>query len=70
MSTDLTLFPVPEGPGSVTAAPNLPAGFTDTFTSRIIDTGGHRQHVGRRRRRSAAAPGPRLAGELVRVAAS
>jgi pimeloyl-ACP methyl ester carboxylesterase len=45
MSTDLTQFPVPEGPGSVTAAPNLPAGFTDTFTSRIIDTGGHRQHV-------------------------
>ena len=45
MSTDLTLFPVREGPGSVTAAPNLPAGFTDTFTSRIIDTGGHRQHV-------------------------
>ena len=45
MSTDLTTFPVPEGPGSVTSAPNLPAGFTDTFTSRIIETGGHRQHA-------------------------
>ena len=45
MSTDLTPFTVPEGPGSVTAAPNLPAGFADTFTSRIVDTGGHRQHV-------------------------
>src|SRR6516165_5468276 len=29
----------PEGPGSVSGAPNLPAGFTDTFTSRYIDTG-------------------------------
>ena len=35
----------PEGPGSVSGAPNLPAGFTDTFTSRYIDTGGLRQHV-------------------------
>ena len=30
---------MPEGPGSVSGAPNLPAGFTDTFTSRYIDTG-------------------------------
>src|SRR5499427_9433488 len=37
--------PTPEGPGSVTGAPNLPAGFTDTFTSRYIDTGDLRQHV-------------------------
>jgi hypothetical protein len=29
----------PEGPGSVSGAPNLTAGFTDTFTSRYIDTG-------------------------------
>jgi pimeloyl-ACP methyl ester carboxylesterase len=29
----------PEGPGSVSGAPNLPAGFTDTFTSRYVDTG-------------------------------
>ena len=34
-----------EGPGSVLGAPNLPAGFTDTFTSRFIDAGGLRQHV-------------------------
>ena len=45
MSTDVTQFAVPEGPGSVTSAPNLPAGFTETFSSRIIDTGGHRQHI-------------------------
>jgi len=35
----------PEGPGSVTGAPNLPSGFADTFTSRYFDTGGLRQHV-------------------------
>jgi hypothetical protein len=35
----------PEGPGSVSGAPNLPAGFTDTFTSRYVDAGGLRQHV-------------------------
>jgi hypothetical protein len=29
----------PEGPGSVSGAPNLPEGFTDTFTSRYVDTG-------------------------------
>ena len=45
MSTDVTTFPVPEGPGSVTAAPNLPAGFAETFSSRLVDTGGLRQHV-------------------------
>jgi pimeloyl-ACP methyl ester carboxylesterase len=31
--------------GSVSQAPNLPAGFTDTFTSRYIDAGGLRQHA-------------------------
>src|SRR5215469_6622045 len=36
---------VPEGPGSVSGAPNLPAGFTDTFTSRYIDTGDLRLHA-------------------------
>jgi pimeloyl-ACP methyl ester carboxylesterase len=36
---------IPEGPGSVAGAPNLPAGFTGTFTSRYIDTGELRQHV-------------------------
>jgi len=35
----------PEGPGSVSGAPNLPAGFTDTFTSRYVDAGGLRQHA-------------------------
>jgi pimeloyl-ACP methyl ester carboxylesterase len=35
----------PEGPGSVSGAPNLPAGLTDTFTSRYVDTGELRQHA-------------------------
>jgi pimeloyl-ACP methyl ester carboxylesterase len=35
----------PEGPGSVSGAPNLPAGFAGTFTSRYIDTGDLHQHV-------------------------
>ena len=35
----------PEGPGSVSGAPNLPDGFAATFTSRYVDTGGLRQHV-------------------------
>jgi pimeloyl-ACP methyl ester carboxylesterase len=37
--------PTPEGPGSVSGAPNLPAGFTDTFTSRYVDTGQLRLHA-------------------------
>jgi pimeloyl-ACP methyl ester carboxylesterase len=36
---------IPEGPGSVAAAPKLPAGFTDTFTSRYIDTDELRLHA-------------------------
>ena len=35
----------PEGPGSVPGAPNLPAGFTSTFTSRYVDTGDLRLHA-------------------------
>jgi pimeloyl-ACP methyl ester carboxylesterase len=35
----------PEGPGSVSGAPNLPEGFTTTFTSRFIDTGELRLHA-------------------------
>jgi pimeloyl-ACP methyl ester carboxylesterase len=35
----------PEGPGSVSGAPNLPAGFTDAFTSRYVDTGEVRMHA-------------------------
>jgi pimeloyl-ACP methyl ester carboxylesterase len=41
----MTSSPTPEGPGSVSGAPNLPAGFTDTFTSRYVDTGDVRLHA-------------------------
>jgi pimeloyl-ACP methyl ester carboxylesterase len=34
-----------EGPGSVSGAPNLPAGFADTFSSRYVDTGELRLHA-------------------------
>ena len=37
--------PTPRGPGSVSGAPHLPAGFTDTFTSRYVDTGEVRLHA-------------------------
>jgi pimeloyl-ACP methyl ester carboxylesterase len=37
--------PAPEGPGSVSGAPNLPAGFAGTFTSRYVDTGELRLHA-------------------------
>ena len=42
LSADL---PIPEGPGSVSGAPNLPDGFTGTFTSRYVDTGELRLHA-------------------------
>jgi pimeloyl-ACP methyl ester carboxylesterase len=45
MSSSSTRLAAPEGPGSVSGAPNLPAGFADTFTSRYIDTGELRQHA-------------------------
>jgi pimeloyl-ACP methyl ester carboxylesterase len=45
MSSSATPPSAPEGPGSVFGAPNLPAGFTDTFTSRYIDTGELRLHA-------------------------
>jgi hypothetical protein len=35
----------PTGPGSVSGAPNLPDGFTDTFTSHYVDTGEVRLHA-------------------------
>src|SRR5262245_45831979 len=35
----------PEGPGSVSGAPNLPAEFTDTFTSRYVEIGELRLHA-------------------------
>src|SRR6476620_9292953 len=36
---------IPEGPGSVSGAPNLLDGFADTFTSRFIDAGDMRLHA-------------------------
>src|SRR6516165_7849092 len=41
----MTSPPTPDGRGSVAGAPNLPAGFTDTFTSRYVDTGELRLHA-------------------------
>ena len=35
----------PTGPGSVSGAPNLPARFADTFTSRYVDAGEVRLHA-------------------------
>jgi pimeloyl-ACP methyl ester carboxylesterase len=40
-----TSLATPEGPGSVSGAPNLPVGFTGTFTSRYVDTGDLRLHA-------------------------
>ena len=45
MSASYTRMPKAEGPGSVSQAPNLPAEFTDTFSSRYIDTGQLRLHA-------------------------
>ena len=45
MTSASTHLPTPEGPGSVSGAPNLPAGFADTFTSRYVDTGDVRLHT-------------------------
>jgi pimeloyl-ACP methyl ester carboxylesterase len=36
---------VPQGPGSVSGAPNLPEEFTDTFSSRYVDAGDVRLHA-------------------------
>ncbi|MFF7244927.1 alpha/beta fold hydrolase [Embleya sp. NPDC008237] len=36
---------MPEGLGSVSRVPDLPVGFTDTFTSRYVDTGELRLHA-------------------------
>jgi pimeloyl-ACP methyl ester carboxylesterase len=43
--TAATHQPTPEGPGSVSGAPNLPDGFTESFSSRYVEAGGLRQHV-------------------------
>jgi hypothetical protein len=45
MSSSSSDLPAQEGPGSVSGAPNLPAGFTGTFTSRYVDAGGLRQNA-------------------------
>jgi pimeloyl-ACP methyl ester carboxylesterase len=45
MSSSSTPLPSPEGPGSVSGAPHLPEGFSDTFTSRYLDTGELRLHA-------------------------
>src|SRR5215217_6373014 len=45
MSSSSAPLSTPEGPGSVSGPPNLPEGFTDTFTSRYVDTGDLRQHA-------------------------
>jgi pimeloyl-ACP methyl ester carboxylesterase len=45
MSSSSVPLSTPAGPLSVSGAPNLPAGFTDTFTSRYVDTGDVRLHA-------------------------
>jgi pimeloyl-ACP methyl ester carboxylesterase len=45
MSTTVPKQAIPTGPGSVSGAPNLPDGFTDTFTSRYVDANGVRLHA-------------------------
>ena len=45
MSAASAALSTPEGPLSVAGAPNLPAGFTDAFTSRYVDTGELRLHA-------------------------
>jgi pimeloyl-ACP methyl ester carboxylesterase len=40
-----TALRTPEGAGSVSGAPNLPDGFTETFESRYVDTGDVRLHA-------------------------
>jgi hypothetical protein len=39
MSAPSTRLGTPQGPGSVSGAPQLPAGVTDTITSRYLDPG-------------------------------
>jgi pimeloyl-ACP methyl ester carboxylesterase len=45
MSSPSLPLPAPEGPGSVSGAPGLDPGFTDTFTSRYVDAGDVRLHA-------------------------
>src|SRR5262245_32345599 len=45
LSTANASSAIPAGPGSVLGAPDLPAGFSDTFTSRYVDAGDVRLHA-------------------------
>jgi len=45
VSSSASSLPVPEGPLSASGAPNLPARFTDTFSSRYVDIGELRLHA-------------------------
>ena len=45
MSSSSMGLPVPAVAGSASGAPNLPVGFTDTFTSCYVDTGEVRLHA-------------------------
>ena len=45
MSAASTQLSPAEGRGCVSQAPHLPEGFTDTFTSRYVDTGELRLHA-------------------------
>ncbi|MEU6104116.1 alpha/beta fold hydrolase [Streptomyces flaveolus] len=45
MNLSSTHLPTPQGPGSASGAPDLPAGFADLFTSRYVDTGDLRLHA-------------------------
>jgi pimeloyl-ACP methyl ester carboxylesterase len=45
MTSVLDRFPSATGAGSVSDAPNLPPGFTDTFTSHYVDAGDVRLHA-------------------------
>ena len=60
MSSGSADLPVAEGTGSVSGAPELPPGFTDTFTSHYVEAGDNtaRRH---RRRGSTTAARSRLA---------
>ena len=44
MSSSAAAPSIREGPGSVSGAPNLPGGFTETLSSRYIDTDELRMH--------------------------
>ena len=45
MSISSTQLETPDGPGSVSGAPNLPAGFSQTFESRYVQAGDVRLHA-------------------------